>query len=292
LEGKQKKKNGIYLDPHIENKQRYFFRIKYKYIDDFWKMTDTEMLLLISIWQYNKEWEGSGKKYLINNEEWRNLKIAGKSFEIASENNYRAMQKFEKMGIVKIEGDKKNRKFFYDFKKQEGTKEIEGERIGFANIPLHKIKNYLETFGKTNVRTYIFILYKLYNSRNHRLSKSNNAKYGIRKLFMSQKRIGQIIGKSKKTIYRHMKDLVENGFLKVEKISGRNQYYVPYYKDDNYYYETLSKKKVGKTSVKTEKEELWENSEGIIKPLPFWKKKYGKKLEKVQDMGLLKRKVG
>jgi len=235
--------NGEYWDPILSNKNENFVRIKNKYKDQFWKLSDREMLLLISIWVRNKEWEGdngeiSPRQYRITNDEWRTLIIDGEEFQIAEKNNYRVMKKFEKMGIIEVEGQKNERKFFYDFGKEE--------KKGFFNIPLEKIKHYLQTFGIKNIRTYIYMLFEIYNSPNNTKSSSN---WGVRGISISKPEIAKKLGMGKTTAYRHVKKLINNGFLKSEKNDGRkNRYYIPVFyrkKDDRkIYYDTKSKKQV------------------------------------------------
>jgi DNA-binding transcriptional ArsR family regulator len=299
-------KNKVYLDPHSdyrseskeEENEKYFFRIKRKYLDEFWKMTDREILLLVSIWQYNKEWSGNLRKYLIDNEELRTLIIGKDKFEIAEKDNYRAIKKFEEIGIIKVEGDKRNRKIFYDFEKQEGKKKKGQKGNGFINIPLNKIRHYLQEFGITNIKTYIFMLYIFYNDYNHARSNPPYRKYyGIRKLIMSQKRIGQKIGKSKQTVYRHIKKLEEAEFIDIVKENGLNVYYLPIYfiirKDDITYYDTKTNKKIheSKSKSKPKRKDLWENSSGERKPYEHWERLYGDKIEIMKDQKRLRRVV-
>jgi len=289
LEGRQITNTMIYLDPHQNNKNRYFFRIKNKYLDDFWEMSDTEMLLLISIWLKNKKQNGNDiRKFQISNEEWRNIKLGKERFKIAGKNNYESMKKFEKIGIIQVEGNKQNRKLIYDFKKEEKK---------FKNIPLIKIKHYLQTFGKTNIRTYIYILKELYNGYNFHLSNSNELggkKFGVRSKLISQKQIGKAIKRDKSTIYRHLKKLVEHSFLFVKKEGRSNKYYIPIYKNDEGYFYTENNKKIKDTKIETKKDSkqnIWVNSEGKERTYSQWKEIYGSRIEKIKEMGFLKRKV-
>jgi len=280
LEEKRLKDKRVYIDPLINNQSEDFFRIEKKYLSGFWELSDTEMLIYLNLWLYNKE----ENQYQISNKELQTMKFKGDTFQISKSNTYNILHKLEELGMVNIEGERYNRKIFYNYTKNEN----------YRNIPIQSVLNYLQSQGKHNIKLYIYFLFKFYNMKN-----LNTKEHGLRKFSISYSKIKKELNiKTNKTIRKFLRKMKEEQMILVEEVSGKpNRYYLPIilnsvglFKGKNgekiIARENIEKKQNKKQNSKevSNSKNMWVDTtteKNEIRSLQYWNRKYGK--ETVKD---------
>jgi len=206
----------VYFDPYRENSNRTdFFRLRREYQDDFWKLSNSEVLMAVNLWIRNKE----ENQYVMSNKELTT--IQRKSQRDGHEYNFyssaapkRLADKLEDIGLINVIEDLEGKKYYYNYESGE---------TDFINIPLENIIHYVDTFGREGVKIYMYILHLFYNTE-----RPNTGKYGIRKKSILSEQIQNKLGYGKDTVRKITTRLNKTEILKkVVKHGKANIYYLP-----------------------------------------------------------------
>ena len=202
----------VYFDPYRENSNRTdFFRLRREYQDEFWKLSNSEILMAVNIWIRNKE----KNRYVMSNKELTTIQRGGYEYSFySSAAPKRLVDKLENIGLINIVEDLEGKKYYYNHESGE---------TNFINIPLKNIIHYVDTFGREGVNIYMYILHLFYNTK-----RPNTAKYGIRQKSILSKQIQNKLSYGKDTDRKITTRLNKTEILKKVVRHGKaNIYYLP-----------------------------------------------------------------